>query len=352
MTGAIPKDAQTVEGGDLSEDDAANAFLTTLMKESPKEEDSAEDNVEPSEEDDTKDEDDAEDNSDDDSDDSADDDKPEDEEETEEGEEETDEAEDKNVIEDDSEAYVKVKVDGEDRTVSVRDLKRLYGQEASLTRKSQEVSKKRKEAEELGATYVAGLTGLLQKAQNKAQPYKQIDFLSAAQQLQPEELNSLRQEAQSALEEEKYLAEELNTFMTNLKNHRQAQLVEMGREAVKELKRDIPGWNEKVYNEVRHFAISSGLEADVIDNLVDASALKIIHKAMLYDKGKSGVVTTKKKGKAPKKIIKTSKSNPASTKDLIGNKTTASKALKKLENSGSTDDAAAAFLARWQTSDE
>ena len=44
-------------------------------------------------------------------------------------------------------AKVKVTVDGEEKTVSVKDLKRLFGQEASLTRKSQEVAAKRKEAE-------------------------------------------------------------------------------------------------------------------------------------------------------------------------------------------------------------
>lgn len=343
--GAIQEDAQTVDGV-LSEDDAAEALLKRFMSESPDEDnDSAEEDVE----DKKAKKDDAEDASEDKSEESEDE-ESEDEDEDKEGKEETDEDEDKTVIDDD-EGFVKVKVDGEDREVSVKDLKRLYGQEASLTRKSQEVSKKRKDAEELGATYVAGLTGLLQKAQSKSNPYKQIDFLSAAQQLNPEELNALRQEAQQAFDEEKYLAEELSTFMTSIKDQRQTQLVEKGREAVKELKRDIPGWNEKVYNDVRHFAISSGLETDVVDNLVDAAAIKIIHKAMLYDKGKSNIVT-KKKGGSPKKVIKTSKSSGASTKDIIGNKTTAAKALKKLESSGSTDDAAAAFLARWQTSDD
>lgn len=344
-TGAIQEDAQTVEGP-LTEDEAGNAFLSQFMKDSPPEEE-ADESVE--EEKEVK-EDDAEDTSDEDSDDSGDDDAQEDEDDSEEGEEETSDEGDENIIEDDKEAYVRVKVDGEDRTVSVKDLKRLYGQEASLTRKSQEVSAKRKEAEELGATYVAGLTGLLQRATDKANPYKQIDFLAAAQQLKPEELNALRHEAEEAFAQEKYLAEELNTFMSSLKQQRQQSLVEKGREAVKELKRDIPGWNEKVYNDVRYFAISSGLDVDVVDNLVDASALKLIHKAMLYDKGKANVVTTKK-NKTTKKVIKTSKSSGATTKDLVGNKTAAKAALKKLESTGSTDDAADAFLARWKSSD-
>jgi hypothetical protein len=336
---AIQEDAQTVDTNSaLSVDDAAETLLSRFMKDSPPEE--AEESVKVEKKVKTND---AEDESD-----SAP--ETEDESPTEEGNEEEgeNESEDtRNIIEDDADTFVKIKIDGDDRTVSVKDLKRLYGQEASLTRKSQEVSKKRKEAEEVGAKYVAGVTGLLTKAQNKANPYKQIDWLAAAQQLEPTELNALRNEAQIALDEEKYLGEELNTFMSNLQNQRNAQLVEKGREAVKELKRDIPGWNEKVYNDVRYFAISSGLEVDVVDNLVDAAAIKLIHKAMLYDKGKSSVVTKKKNG-APKKVIKTSKKSGASVSDL-GSKADAAKALKKLQSTGSRDDAAEAFLSRWST---
>jgi hypothetical protein len=341
MPSAIQTDAPTVDdAGALSQDDAAQALLAQFMKDSPQEE--ADDSVKPEKKEKTK-KDDAEDESASEDEESGED--LDDESEEEEGEGE-DEEDTRNIIEDDADTYVKLKVDGEDRTVSVKDLKRLYGQEASLTRKSQEVAKKRKEAEELGAKHVAGLTGLITKAQQKAAPYKQVDWLAAAQQLKPEELQALRGEAEQAFAEEKYLGEELNNFMSNLQHQRQAQLVEQGREAVKELKRDIPGWNEKVYNDVRHFAISSGLDVDVVDNLVDAAAIKLIHKAMLYDRGKSGLVT-KKKGNTPKKIIKTSKNAPVQTKDVLGNKTDAAKALKKLKETGSVDDAQNAFMARW-----
>lgn len=347
-TGAIQPDAQTVETA-VTESEAAEAFLARFMKDSPDNEGQAEEdeNEEGVETETT----DAEDESED----EAEPDEEEGDEESEEGEgdeDEGDEDDDRKIIEDDAETYVKVKVDGEDRTVSVRDLKRLYGQEASLTRKSQDVSKRRKEAEELGAKYVAGLNGLMARAQERAKPYKNVDWLAAAQQLKPEELNALKTEAEAVFNEEKYLGEELNKFMGEFQKQRQTALEEKGREAVKELKRDIPGWNEKVYNDVRQFAISSGLEVDIVDNLVDAAAIKLIHKAMLYDRGKSNVVTTKKKGK-PKKVIKTSKTSGPTTKDVIGGKTTAARAMKKLKDSGSTDDAANAFLSRWQmASDE
>ena len=55
----------------------------------------------------------------------------------------------------DDDTLVEIMVDGEAQQASIAQLKRLYGQEASLTRKSQDVAKQRKQAEEaIGKTNV------------------------------------------------------------------------------------------------------------------------------------------------------------------------------------------------------
>src|SRR5271166_5311278 len=59
---------------------------------------------------------------------------------SEEAEEETEEKPKSKKYADDSDTYVKVKVGEEEHEVAVKDLKRLWGQEASLTKKSQEVA--------------------------------------------------------------------------------------------------------------------------------------------------------------------------------------------------------------------
>jgi hypothetical protein len=64
-------------------------------------------------------------------------------------------------------AYVKLKVDGEEKEVPVKDLTRLYGQEAALTRKSQEVAEQRKQAEAESQKHVSALQVLLTRAQEK-----------------------------------------------------------------------------------------------------------------------------------------------------------------------------------------
>src|SRR5690348_14337033 len=59
---------------------------------------------------------------------------------------------------------VKIKIGDEERTVSVKDLTRLYGQEAALTKKSQEVSELRKKTEDEGTRYVAASEAMLKRA--------------------------------------------------------------------------------------------------------------------------------------------------------------------------------------------
>lgn len=86
--------------------------------------------------------------------------------EVEEYDEEDDEAE---VITDD-EHLVEVLVDGEVKKASVKDLKRLYGQEASLTKKSQQTAKQRKEADEALQKTSVVMQKLIEKAQEAFKP--------------------------------------------------------------------------------------------------------------------------------------------------------------------------------------
>jgi hypothetical protein len=82
--------------------------------------------------------------------------------------------------------------------------------------------------------------------------------------------------------------------------------------------------------------------------MVDPASIKLCHMAMLYAKGQSKVVTTKV-AKQVTKVVKTSKSMDASQRS--GKGATKDKAMARLKATGSQDDAANAFLARWEDSD-
>lgn len=241
---------------------------------------------------------------------------------------------------------VEVTVDGEARRVPIRDLKRLYGQEAALTRKSQEVATLRKKAETDGARHVAGLQKLMEKAQARFEPYSKIDFHIAAKEMSSEDFAALRTEAKAAFEDVKFLREELDGTMQEAEKARMEALRAEAQEAVKVLQdptTGIPGWSQKVYNEVREFAVSQGLPQHQVDMIVNPAVIKIMHKAMLHDRTKA--VATKKKVAAPRKVVKPDTRAKQSTPGTARKQS----AQRQLQQDGSISSAADAFLAGWES---
>jgi hypothetical protein len=90
-----------------------------------------------------------------------------------EGEEETPQ---RKYAEDDDATYVKVKVGEEEHEVSVKDLKRLWGQESALTQKSQQVAEARKAVETEQQRYITGTAAMLDRAKARYEPYSLKSF--------------------------------------------------------------------------------------------------------------------------------------------------------------------------------
>lgn len=281
----------------------------------------------------------------------------EDEEESEEDEEAEEESEDddKEGEADDKEkaskseddVIVKIKVGDKEHEVPVKDLKRLFGQEAALTRKSQEVAEARKAMEQIGAKQTVALTAMMQRAQDRAKPYADLDFLALAKNpsISGEELTALRDEAQRAFDDVNFYGQELDNVMQGAKAQRASVLKAEAIESHKVLndpKTGIEGWNQGLYNDIRAFAISNGLNAEFVNEITDPNAIKLIHKAMQFDKGRKALSTTSKVVKTPKKIIKSSSSESTSQMKPQADK----KVYETLRKSGSVDDAADLFFSR------
>lgn len=265
---------------------------------------------------------------------------------SEESEEEPEEEEKKpsKVLKDDT--IVKVTVDGEELDVPVKDLKRLYGQEKALTRKSQEVAEKRKAADATAERLNASYKKLYDKAAERFKPYAEIDMLVASTQLDKEQFAALRKEAQAAYEDFRFVSEEADNFLKQQREEFTKNQQAAAQEAIKVLKADIPNWSQSLYDQIREFAIGKGMAPEVVNNLVDPMAIKILNQARLYEASKK--ITTKKKLIVPKKVIK---SNVSTTiKDTKG--ASASKQAAKFAQSGSVDDATDLFLARWSSDEE
>ena len=200
---------------------------------------------------------------------------------------------------------IEILVDGETKQASLGDLKRLWGQEAALTRKSQDLAEQRKQAEEnIGKTNVV-MQKLIEKAEARWKPYSEVDMLLASKTMDEAEFAQLRLEAQQASDDLKFLTEEANQYFGELQQQQQAALQEQAREAVKVLEKEIPDWNNKLYDEIRTYAVAQGLPEAQVNSYVDPVVIKILNKSRLFDQAKE--VTTTKKKRVAKKVLKTSK---------------------------------------------
>ena len=332
--------------GDLSLDDAADAILSRWEKQDAEKQPSEDPetietpDVDQEETEDIEEPDEAE-ETDDPEEDETDQDVQDDDEETED-EDEADDEEAEGVSDD---AQVEVSFNGKTQLVSVKSLKRLYGQEAAITQKSQQMASQRKVLEDaIGKNHIA-YQKMLEAAQERAKPYQEIDMLVAAKAMETEDFAALRKEAEAANRDLNFLTEEADAFYKGVQEQQQAQLQQAAQECVKVLQEDIPDWNNQLYNDIRTYAIEQGLDETEVNNYVDPSVLKILHKARLYDAGKK-VATVKKKAATKKKVLRDSKA-PQGDKQRKAQKIADAKA--KLATSGNDlDDIANALLSRWE----
>jgi hypothetical protein len=272
-----------------------------------------------------------------------------DEEETEETEEETQESEDDDETEEveveiSDDMVVDIAVDGVTKQASIRDLKRLYGQESALTKKSQVTSQQKKLAEEQIKKTDATLQAMLSRAEEKYKPYSEVDMLMASKKMSENDFQMLRNEAKSAEDDVRFLREESNNFYDYIKTEQQKAVKQQAAECLKVLRQDIPDWSNDLYNDIRQYAIGSGLPEDAVNQYVDPNVIKLLNKARLYDTTKK--VATKKKVKAKQKILRTKKALPGKTEA----KRQAQVAhQERLRNAGSDMEAMAdAILAGWE----
>lgn len=255
-------------------------------------------------------------------------------------------AEDDEVKYADDTAKVRVKVGDEELVVDVKDLKRLYGQESALTKRSQEIAARAKEYEAKTTQAVTALDKMQAQAKKAFEPYEKIDWAQAARSLSQADYNQLRADAQDAHNSLRFITEELDAQMKGAKDYAESEMRRMASEAAKQLKDQasphyIDGWSKELYGKMRDFASEAGLKNDVFDTIVDPAALKIIHDAMQFraEKAKVKAVVTKAKAK----VVSEKQLSPKST----GVSDVRDKAaMQRLQESGSVDDAAAVYLAR------
>ena len=261
----------------------------------------------------------------------------------EESEETEEEVEEVNLSDD---TIVELTVDGETKQASLKELKRLYGQEASLTRKSQETANQRKDATEALQRADASLQAMLTRAQDRYKPYEEVDMLVASRQMNPDDFAALRAEAKAAESDLKFLQEEANGFYGELQQKQAVQQQESAKHCIEVLKEQLPEWNTDLYNDIRQHAINNGLPAEAVNTYTDPNVIMLLHKAMMFDKSKQ--VAKTKKAKAPTKILRSKKAPPSKTDQRVSKQRAAQERLRNSPSGGNDiDDIADALMANW-----
>ena len=275
-----------------------------------------------------------------------------DEEET--AEDETEEASEEEFEELTDETLVEIPVNGEIKQASIKELKRLYGQEASLTRKSQETAAKRKEAEDIIQKTSMSYQKLIERAEARFKPYSEVDMLVASRQMDADDFAQLRKEAQDAESDLKFLREESDAFFKQAQADYNKQHQAAAQECVRVLQDNLPDWGNDLYNDIRSYAVSVGLPQDQVDQYVDPNVIMILNKARLYDMGKAAADQKKSKAvrvnKSTGKKVLRSRKAPATDADLrVQRQRKASQKLRSNPSiSGDLDDIADALMSRWE----
>jgi hypothetical protein len=248
----------------------------------------------------------------------------------------------------DDDAEVTYSVDGVEHKVSVKELKRLAGQEAALTRKSQEVAAEKKSVTETRNMQLTALNTLVQRAEAEYAPYADIDYLVASKEMSTEDFAAVRSAAKAAWDNLNFLTQELGGVTQQAEHDAEQDFIARSQETIKVLSdpvTGIKGWGQQMYNDIREYAIKGGMNEGVVNRITDPVALKMIHKAMAYDNIKK--VATKKVAQAPKTVL--SSSGNSQTSATAKQSSSTKSAMAQLRAKGDRESAANAFLSRWAT---
>jgi hypothetical protein len=242
---------------------------------------------------------------------------------------------------DPDDAEVEIKVGEETKKATLKELKRLYRQEASLTQKSQKVAEAQRLADTKAAQADTALKGMLQRAQERFKPYAELDMLVLSQRMDTESFQQLRADAAAAQADVQFIQNELGQHTRAEQERAQTAYREAAATCVKELadpEKGIKGWGEPLYNELMAFADTIGLKQ--ARAVVDPAAIRVLHMAHEYAKAqgasKAAAEKIERAPQAPTKVLK-----PGPQTDRNRSRST----MQTLRQKGDIDSAADAFLA-------
>ena len=275
---------------------------------------------------------------------------------------ESDDDDDALVVADDTDV-IEYSVDGEKLQASVKDLKRLAGQEAKLTRKSQQTALLAEQAQAREKQAQDILSKLKEKAQARVDQFKDIDFAEAAAQGVPiEDIRSARKMLEDAQKEVAYFDETLTDFANRTGEASKEALEAKAKEAFAVITdpsspHHIQDFGEERYGKLNAHAKALGIPDDTTNSMAEPWFWKLLDTSYRNTTAKKKLTTKdgdnpahKKLQRTKKRVLKSRKGQAPEAKKKVSSKEKALQAL--VANPSSQDAAVNAFLALETTTEE
>jgi hypothetical protein len=275
------------------------------------------------------------------------------EEDSEESEEDSEEGSE-NREEEGEELVYAVNVGGEEHEVTLDELMKGYSRQSDYTKKTQEVSEQRKEMEgyrnkveteinkiqEERAQYVNAINHYVEGMTNSMQQFNTINW-DELRQLDPIEYMTKKEEQRDFMDKIETAKKTQAEAMAKAEQEHKVQFAETVREEQGKLIEKLPAWGDqekrqKIASELRDYAVKNDFSNDELDMLNDHRAFVVLYKAMEYDKQKTANPRAKKVRNKPR-VVRAGSPQTKQSK----NKSSRAKSMKRLQETGHVDDAAA-----------
>jgi hypothetical protein len=269
------------------------------------------------------------------------------EEEVEEETEEESEVEEEEVVEE--EQTFTIKAAGEEKKVTLDELKKSYQLGSDYTKKTQEVAEQRKVIEQEAKAIIEAR----QVRDDYAQKLQAVEQFLTGTNDTPEDLAAMKEndpigyavkvaEMTEKKEQLQAVQAEQKRIADQQQSDRTAQMQEFVQKEAQKLAESLPEFSDKakgeqLRSEIRNYGKKVGFTDEELSQVYDSRHVLVLHKAAQYDKlmaGKAGV--KKKVAKAPK-TVKSGAKVKQNVTDIQ------KKQMKRLQQTGSARDAAAIF---------
>lgn len=232
---------------------------------------------------------------------------------------------------------------------TIKELREGYMRQKDYSRKTAEVARQR---EEQGTQVRQAIESERTQYQKTLQDMQALLIETVAPELKDVNWNDLatndpftyvqrRNRADQIAQALKTVQAKQQEMEVKQKGERDASTRQTATKARETLERDIPGWNDALYQEVIKGADAFGFKPEEVATWMDPRAIKLLHSAMQAQKTAPQKPSPDKRVVVPPKVVK-----PGAQAEQSVAQQRHQAAVQRLQKSGNLDDAAAVIAAR------